>query len=213
MIVVVALNPALDITHHVAGANWAGVNRPFAVHARAGGKGLNVARTLRAVGQRVTLTGLAGGLTGQALLDGLNGAGIFAALTPIAGETRRTFTVADSMSGQTALFNEPGPAVTVGEYHEFFVAYEKALASSQVVVLSGSLPRGVPTSTYAELIAAAAGAGVPAGPAARRAAPVPGAGGRPPPGKPHPARPAARRRGRPCAVRGPRPAARQAPRP
>src|SRR5712692_5856517 len=104
MIVVVALNPALDITHHVAGANWAGVNRPFAVHARAGGKGLNVARTLRALGQPVTLTGLAGGLTGQALLDGLNGTGILAALTPIAGETRRTFTVADSMSGQTALF-------------------------------------------------------------------------------------------------------------
>ncbi len=162
MIVVVALNPALDITHQVAGANWAGVNRPFAVHARAGGKGLNVARTLRALGQPVTLTGLAGGLTGQALLDGLNGTGILAALTPIAGETRRTFTVADSVSGQTALFNEPGPAVTEGEYHEFFVAYEKALACSQVVVLSGSLPRGVPTSTYAALIAAAAGAGVPA---------------------------------------------------
>src|SRR5258708_25675854 len=159
MIVVVALNPALDITHHVAGANWAGVNRPFAVHARAGGKGLNVARTLRALGQPVTLTGLAGGLTGQALLDGLNGTGILAALTPIAGETRRTFTVADSVSGQTALFNEPAPAVTEGEDHEFFVAYEKALACSQVVVLSGSLPRGVPTSTYAALIAAAAGAG------------------------------------------------------
>jgi len=162
MIGVVALNPALDITHHVAGANWAGVNRPFAVHARAGGKGLNVARTLRALGQPVTVTGLAGGLTGQALLDGLDGTGIIAALTPIAGETRRTFAVADSVSGQTALFNEPGPAVTEGEYHEFFVTYEKALASSRVVVLSGSVPPGVPADVYARLIAAATAAGVPA---------------------------------------------------
>ncbi len=162
MILVVALNPALDVTHHVAGADWAGVNRPAAVHARAGGKGLNVARTLRALGQTVTLTGLAGGRTGEALADGLAGTGIAAELTPIAGETRRTFVVADSVNGQTALFNEPGPAVSAAEYEQFFVSYEKALASSAAVVLSGSLPPGVPADAYAGLIAAATGAGVPA---------------------------------------------------
>jgi tagatose 6-phosphate kinase len=161
MILVVALNPALDITHHVAGADWGGVNRPVAVHARAGGKGLNVARTLRALGQAVTLTGLAGGRTGEALADGLAGTGITVELTPIAGETRRTFVVADSVRGQTALFSEPGPAVSAAEYERFFVPYEKALASSAAVVLSGSLPPGVPADAYAGLIAAATGAGVP----------------------------------------------------
>ena len=50
MIVVVCLNPALDITHHVAAVEWGGVNRPGAVHDRPGGKGLNVARTLHALG-------------------------------------------------------------------------------------------------------------------------------------------------------------------
>lgn len=162
MILVVSLNPALDITHHVAGADWAGVNRPFAVHDRAGGKGFNVARTLRALGQRVTVTGLAGGLTGQAVLDGLAGTGIVADFTTIAGETRRTFAVADSASGHTALFNEPGPAVTAEEYRDFVRVYEKSVASSQLVVLSGSLPPGVPDTAYADLIAAAAAAGVPA---------------------------------------------------
>jgi tagatose 6-phosphate kinase len=162
MILVVALNPALDITHHVAGTDWAGVNRPFAVHARAGGKGVNVARTLRALGQPVTIVGLAGGLTGQALLDGLVGTGIVASFTPISAETRRTFAVADSVRGQTALFNEPGPAVTEGEYREFSVAYEKAFPRSRAVVLSGSLPPGVPAGAYAALIAAAAAAGIPA---------------------------------------------------
>jgi tagatose 6-phosphate kinase len=162
MILVVALNPALDITHHVAGVDWAGVNRPFAVHARAGGKGLNVARTLFALGRPVMLTGLAGGLTGQALRDELAGIGMMTDLTPIVGETRRTFAIADSMSGQTALFNEPGPAVSEHEYEQFFVAYEKALASSAAVVLAGSLPRGVPAGAYAGLIAAAVTVGVPA---------------------------------------------------
>jgi tagatose 6-phosphate kinase len=46
VILVVTLNPALDVTHHVAGADWAGVNRPHAVTTRPGGKGANVARTL-----------------------------------------------------------------------------------------------------------------------------------------------------------------------
>jgi tagatose 6-phosphate kinase len=162
MILVVALNPALDITHHVAGADWAGVNRPFAVHARAGGKGLNVARTLRALGRPVTLTGLAGGLTGRAVLDGLAGTGIMTELTPVAGETRRTFVVADSVTGHAALFNEPGPAISTREYQEFLVAYDKALASSAAVVLSGSLPDCVAADAYAGLITAAAVAGVPA---------------------------------------------------
>jgi tagatose 6-phosphate kinase len=162
MILVVALNPALDITHHVAGADWAGVNRPFAVHARAGGKGLNVARTLRALGQSVTLTGLAGGLTGQVVVDGIDGTGIVAELTPIAGETRRTFVVTDSVSGHTALFNEPGPAVTEQEFEQFLATYDKALAATELVVLSGSLPGQVPTEAYSWLIAAAGAAGVPA---------------------------------------------------
>jgi len=46
VIVVVCLNPALDVTHHVGAVDWGGVNRPRAVRARPGGKGLNVARTL-----------------------------------------------------------------------------------------------------------------------------------------------------------------------
>jgi tagatose 6-phosphate kinase len=162
MILVVALNPALDVTHHVAGADWAGVNRPHAVHARAGGKGLNVARTLRALGQQVTLAGLAGGPTGQALADELAGEGIVVDLTPIAAETRRTFTVADSTTGQAALFNEPGPPVSAREFRQFTASYRRALVGSAAVVLSGSLPLRLPDDAYAGLIAAAVAAGVPA---------------------------------------------------
>ncbi len=161
MIVVVSLNPALDITHYVDGADWSGVNRPHEVHVRAGGKGLNVARTLHALGQPVLLAGLAGGCAGQALAAGLAGTGIVTRLTAIAGETRRTFVVADSARGQTALFNEPGPPVTAAEFGEFSAAYERAVSGAAVVVLSGSLPPGVPDDAYAGLTASAAMAGVP----------------------------------------------------
>ncbi len=159
---VVTLNPALDITHVVDRADWAGVNRPHAVHVRPGGKGVNVARTLGALGADVTLAGLAGGGTGRELAAGLRGTGISVALTQVAGETRRTFAVVDTARDETALFNEPGPRVSEGEYLEFFVRYEEAVGGCAAVVLSGSLPPGLADDAYAGLIAAAAAAGVPA---------------------------------------------------
>lgn len=162
MILVVALNPALDVTHHVPGVDWAGVNRPAVVRARAGGKGLNVARTLRAIGAEVRVIGLAGGVTGEQVQSALGELRVPASFTPIGGETRRTFAVVDTARGDTALFNEPGPTVGPDEYAEFCVMYEKALAGCSAVVLSGSLPRGLSPDTYAELGAMAAAAGVPA---------------------------------------------------
>src|SRR5215469_6657789 len=102
VILVVSLNPALHVTHHVAGTDWAGINRAHTVQVQAGGKGLNVAKLLRALDQRVLLTGMVGGLTGHALVGGIAAAGIDSALTQIADDSRRAFSVSDTVSGQTA---------------------------------------------------------------------------------------------------------------
>jgi len=161
VIAVVCLNPALDVTHHVPAVDWAGVNRPSAVHARPGGKGLNVARTLHALGVDVLVMGLAGGITGAGVEAALGRLGITAAFTQITGETRRTFTVVDGRGG-TALFNEAGPEVKTSEFAQFRARYDKVLAGSAAVVLSGSLPPGLAAETYASLIETAAAAGVPA---------------------------------------------------
>ena len=160
MIVVVCLNPALDVTHHVPKVDWAGVNRPADVYARPGGKGTNVARALHSFGSSILLTGLVGGTTGSAVAAALDELGVPAAFTGTAGETRRTFTVVDG-EGRAALFNEPGPEVSEAEFLRFRLVYGEALTGADAVVLSGSLPRGLPPTAYAELIAAAAEAGVP----------------------------------------------------
>jgi tagatose 6-phosphate kinase len=162
VIVVLCLNPALDITHHVAPVDWSGVNRPSAVHARPGGKGLNVARTLSALGAEVLVLGLAGGVTGAGVSAALAGLGVAADLTGVGGETRRTFTVVDGRRGCSALFSEPGPQIAAGELAALSVRYQDALAGCGAVVLSGSLPPGVPADVYAGLIGLAAEAGVPA---------------------------------------------------
>jgi tagatose 6-phosphate kinase len=164
VIVVVCLNPALDVTHHVGAVHWGGVNRPRAVRARPGGKGLNVARTLHALGVDVLVLGLVGGVTGDGVAAALRELGVPAALTPVAGETRRTFTVVDDSvadHGVTA-FHEAGPEAGEEEFAGFRRGYEQALEAATAVVLSGSLPPGLEAGTYATLIKTAAAAGVPA---------------------------------------------------
>jgi len=160
VIVVVCLNPALDVTHRVDAVGWGEVNRPRAVHARPGGKGLNVARTLHALGADVLVLGLAGGITGTGVEAALRGLGVPTAFTPLTGETRRTFSVVDN--SRVTAFHEPGPEVGAAEFADFRVDYEKALTGAQAVVLSGSLPPGLPAGTYATLIEMATAAGVPA---------------------------------------------------
>jgi len=161
MILAVTLNPALDVTHHVRHADWDGVNRPHQVLTRPGGKGLNVARVLRTLGAEVRAIGLAGGLDGQAVRDGLAVAGVHATFTPIAGQTRRTFTVVDEAAGRVAAFNEPGPAVSAEEFQRFLGLFGGALVGCSVAVLSGSAPPGVPAAGYAVLTRTAVAAGVP----------------------------------------------------
>ncbi|HEY5350844.1 MAG TPA: hexose kinase [Streptosporangiaceae bacterium] len=161
MIGIVCLNPALDVTHHVPAVDWAGVNRPDVVHARPGGKGLNVARTLHALGTDVLVMGLVGGPTGEAVTVALAALGVPAAFTWTRAETRRTFTVVDGQTGDAALFNEPGPRIAAAEYKEFRARLASILAGCGAVVLSGSLPPCLPASSYAELIAMTAAAGVP----------------------------------------------------
>ncbi len=162
MILIVALNPALDVTHHVPGVDWSGVNRADQVEVRPGGKGLNVARTLRALGAGVRVLGLAGGVTGAGVQAALGACGIPGRFIPVAAETRRTFTVVDTSCGGAALFNEAGPRVTPEEYARFRAEYAGALPGATAVVLSGSLPPGLSDSSYADLGRLAADAGVPA---------------------------------------------------
>ncbi|MFG3550274.1 1-phosphofructokinase family hexose kinase [Streptomyces sp. NPDC047725] len=162
MIVTVTLNTALDITYRVPDLRPHTSHRVTDVTERPGGKGLNVARVLAALGHEVTVTGFAGGTTGDVVRDGLTGVrGVTDALVPVAGATRRTIAVVDEHSGDTTQLNEPGPAVSPAEWNAFQDAYEDLLAEAAAVALCGSLPPGVPVGAYAGLVRTARSAGVP----------------------------------------------------
>ncbi|WP_328781940.1 1-phosphofructokinase family hexose kinase [Streptomyces canus] len=162
MILTVTLNTALDITYRVRSLRPHTSHRVTEVIERPGGKGLNVARVLAALGHEVTVTGFTGGATGRMVQDRLTAVpGLVDALVPVTDPTRRTIAVVDEQSGDTTQLNEPGPTVTPAEWSAFQEAYEDLVPSVSAVALCGSLPPGVPVGAYAGLIRTAKAAGVP----------------------------------------------------
>jgi 1-phosphofructokinase family hexose kinase len=141
VILTVTLNPAIDITYHVDELRPGEVHRVSRVDERLGGKGVNVASVLAQLGVPAIATGL--------LRDGpvAGGGGTF---FPVAGATRRTVVVTDGRDATG--FWEPGPAITAEEWEGFKAHFSLLLKQARVVVLSGSLPRGLPDSAYASLI-------------------------------------------------------------
>ncbi|MER6328888.1 1-phosphofructokinase family hexose kinase [Streptomyces sp. NPDC001034] len=162
MILTVTLNTALDITYAVRSLRPHASHRVSEVIERPGGKGVNVARVLAALGHEVTVTGFAGGGTGRAVRERLAGtAGLTDALVPVAGATRRTVAVVDERSGDTTQLNEPGPQITPAEWGAFLDRYDELLPGASAVALCGSLPPGVPVGAYANLVRGARSSGVP----------------------------------------------------
>lgn len=162
MILTVTLNTALDITYRVRGLRPHASHRVSEVTERPGGKGLNVARVLAALGHEVTVTGFTGGSTGRSVQEQLaRTQGVVDALVPVGGPTRRTIAVVDERTGDTTQLNEPGPTIAPAEWAAFQEVYEDLLPSMSAVALCGSLPPGVPVGAYAGLVRAAKAAGVP----------------------------------------------------
>ncbi|GIE85958.1 1-phosphofructokinase family hexose kinase [Actinoplanes regularis] len=159
MIVTVTLNPALDLTYPVDALVPHRTHRITEVAERAGGKGLNVARVLHALGEPVLATGLLGGPTGDVVAGLLEADGVPDSFTRIAGDTRRTVAVVDQVDATG--FWEPGPVVPAAEWSRFVAHFRGLIGEASVVTLCGSLPPGIPIDAYAVLARVAASAGVP----------------------------------------------------
>ncbi|WP_438292539.1 1-phosphofructokinase family hexose kinase [Streptomyces sp. HUAS TT7] len=161
MILTVTLNTALDITYRVPALVPHASHRVEEVAERPGGKGLNVARVLAALGHEAVVTGFAGGPSGEVLRALLAELAPVDELVPIAGATRRTIAVVDAVSGDTTQLNEPGPLVSPAEWDAFVATYGRLLDGAEAVALCGSLPPGLPVGAYAQLVRQARTAKVP----------------------------------------------------
>ena len=152
MIITVTLNAAIDKTLAVPNFRLGRRHRAVEQTAMAGGKGVNVARALRRLGQPVIATGIAGGPTGTRIVEHLTEEGILNDFVRIREESRTSTAVIDPTSGEQTEINERGPQVSEAELELFVDKLLYLAKGAAVCVFAGSLPRGVDPGLYGRLI-------------------------------------------------------------
>ena len=152
MIVTVTVNAALDRTLTVPVFQIGFRHRSSEVLTLAGGKGINVARSLKLLDVPVVATGLTGGRTGTRIVEELTAEAILNDFVRIAGESRTSTAVVDPTAGTYTEINEWGPEVTSVELETLMEKLHYLSRGADFVVFAGSLPRKVPTEFYADAI-------------------------------------------------------------
>jgi 1-phosphofructokinase/tagatose 6-phosphate kinase len=118
----------------------------------AGGKGVNIARAIKEIGQPVIATGLAGGATGTRIVEALGEESILNDFVRILDESRTNTVVLDPTTGLHTEINERGPAVSTQELQLFREKLLYLAKGASICVFAGSLPRGVDQDVYFSLI-------------------------------------------------------------
>src|SRR4051794_13429689 len=148
---VLVVNPNLcfDRTLWVDAFEAGTVSRPTRVAVTAGGKGVNVVRTLRDLAVPARLVGLLPSTDGAELDRLLSAEGVALLPVPVDGSVR-VATIIVEATGRATVLNEPGPVVGVVEQKALLATLDAALAEDPrpLVACSGSLPPGLPADTY-----------------------------------------------------------------
>jgi 1-phosphofructokinase family hexose kinase len=154
MFLCVSANPAIDKQVRFTEFRVGAVNRAAESIAEPGGKAAHVAMALRALGKKPHWLGFVGGATGDALVIGLKALRIRAQPIPTRAPTRENLAIVDDTGTVTEIL-ELGGAPSAKETGTFRRACENEFARRKrklLVILSGSLPPGVPANLYASLI-------------------------------------------------------------
>jgi len=152
MIITVTLNAAVDKTLAVPNFRLGRRHRAVDQTSMAGGKGVNVARVLKALGQPVIATGVAGGATGTRIIEQLTDEAILNDFVRIREDSRMSTAVVDPTSGEQTEINERGPKVSEAELELFVDKLLYLAQGAAMCVFSGSLPPGVEPDLYARLV-------------------------------------------------------------
>lgn len=152
MIYTLTLNPAVDRQITVPEIIFQEVLRASDSQLDFGGKGLNVSRMLSELGVSNTAVGFVGGKSGELVEEGLNALGISTRFVQVPGETRTNVSIVDTNFDNYIKVNEPGPVIPETARHEMLRLVSELTRPGDWWVLSGSLPPGVPSGFYADLI-------------------------------------------------------------
>jgi tagatose 6-phosphate kinase len=162
MILCVNPNAAIDKTVVVPAFRLNEIHRPERVLAFPGGKGCNVARALKLLGESPVVTGWVGGYAGQFIEDGLRAESIQTDFVHTDFESRTCLSILDPQNNTLTELYEKGDPVPIEKVEEFKQRFAAAVKRYAAVTFSGSLPPGAPLDFYRQMIAITREAQVPA---------------------------------------------------
>lgn len=157
-IITVTLNPCVDVNYKTDAPFCAGeLNRVPKPETLICGKGINVSRAMRSAGKESVVMGIFGR---ESDMEALRAEGLTVTGVTVGGDLRRNTAILDKNGVQTQI-NEPGLRVSEDKYREFISLYKSELncGGDVMVVLSGSIPPGVPADAYRKLCTIAKNAG------------------------------------------------------
>ena len=150
MIVTVTMNPAIDKTVDIGKFERGDLNRIKRVEIDAGGKGINVSKTIRELGGESIATGFVGGTSGTIIKQVLTDLGLKTDFVEVKGETRTNLKVVEE-TGEVTELNEPGPEVSKEQLNDLLNRLEGYANPDTLFVLAGSIPAGIPTDIYRKI--------------------------------------------------------------
>ncbi|MCG6860435.1 MAG: PfkB family carbohydrate kinase [Chromatiaceae bacterium] len=161
-ILCLGLTPCLQRTIRFPNLQLGQVNRARSVTASSGGKSINVARTLKALGECPLVTGFAGGETGNRVISFVEHLGIETDVVWTSEATRICTSLIDEATTSVTELVEEAPLPRPAEWSVLDEKLSLLLAKSDMLVLAGAPPPGSPADVYARFtrMARDSGAGV-----------------------------------------------------
>lgn len=151
MILTITANPSVDMSYQLDSLNIDGVTRTDRVIKHAGGKGIHVGYVLHELGEGVVHSGFVGGKLGEFIEEGLKERDQEARFVKIKEPTRNCLAILHE--GKQTEILEAGPTISQAEREEFINKLDQINAGCSVISMSGSLPKGLDSSFYKEIIA------------------------------------------------------------
>lgn len=148
MIYTVTLNPAQDKTVEIPSLTVDAVNRITSMRTDPGGKGINVSKVIQKLGGASVAAGILGGDTGRAILSALTEMGLTTLFHFVEGETRTNMKIIDPDNHTNTDINEPGVTVSEEILEKLLEELLAKVTKEDIVVISGSMPKGSPKDTY-----------------------------------------------------------------
>ena len=152
MITTVTMNPCIDRSVHIGSFRKGTINRVKRSRTDIGGKGINVSVQLRSFRQDTRALCLDPMDSGTYLTDSLTTLGVTGIMVPVNGRLRENLKIYDDEAGDLTEINEAGTAVDFSSYKRFMQRFRSLLGSTDILVLSGSVPPGIPADVYKQMI-------------------------------------------------------------